>query len=85
MEATQNTKNKPCSGLSDLTVRLGDGLDAYEMTNSELQAAINALLKHFSNRKGWCEGGSPDGALSDCLGKMIYEQAERAKYLFQIP
>jgi len=51
----------------------------YSMTNKELQIAINALLKHFENRNKWCHGGSPDGALSDCLAKMIYAQAERAK------
>ena len=50
----------------------------HAMTNAELQAAIDALLKHFSTRRGWCEGGSPDGALAECLAKMIYVQATRA-------
>lgn len=48
------------------------------LTNEELQTAINSLIKHFENKKGWCTSGSPDGAISDCLSRLVYEQARRA-------
>jgi hypothetical protein len=50
-----------------------------KLSNEELQRAIDSLLEHFElPKRKWCESGSPDGALSDCLGSLVYEQAKRA-------
>ncbi len=49
------------------------------LSNEELQAAINKLVEHFAERSGWCEGGSPDGAASDVLAGLLYEQLSRVR------
>lgn len=52
-----------------------------ELTNKELQIAIDSLLKHAGVRKrnwfGSFGNDEADGAFSDCLGRMLYEQARR--------
>jgi len=49
------------------------------MTNNELQNAIDSLLKYYEGKsQEWCAGGAPDGAASDVLGKLLYEQLKRA-------
>ncbi len=51
-------------------------------TYAELQTAINALLKHARVPKrswfGRFGNDAADGAFSDCLGRLLYEQARRA-------
>ena len=69
--------NKDDDGQSRLSAVLGG-----TMTNAELQIAIDSLLKHavIVKRKWWGGTGNneADGAFSDCLARMLYEQARRA-------
>ena len=50
------------------------------LTNEELQKAIDSLLNFYSllpRKTKWCENGRPDGALSQCLADLLHEQRKR--------
>ena len=53
-----------------------------KLSNDELQRAIDSMLAHAGIRKQnilSSFGNDPaGGAFSDCLGRMLYEQAKRA-------
>ena len=53
-----------------------------KLSNDELQRAIDSMLAHAGVRKKnilSSFGNDPaGGAFSDCLGRMLYEQARRA-------